>query len=688
MPDYELENRILSLTSALGDDVLLPEAFAGREALSELFRFSLEVVAEASALVAAKDLVGRRMTVGLQASEDGRRRYVNGIVSRFDAIGGDEEFHSYGVELVPSLWLLTLNTNTRVFQNSNIIAIIQAVLEPYSITFDNRTRATYPALQYCTQYRETDFHFIARLMERWGIFFHFEHSASDHKLVLDDQSSLLADTPIQSEFRYAAESGSMESVYDYLIQQCTSTATLVTGKHSSWDYWFMHDTTDRKDAATAGPLGANQHESYDSLGSSDANFNRLIGPEENARNAEQFLQNIRRDAADASTLLLKGGSNARPLQPGFSFQLKDHPLTDLNTKYVTIAVEHDALQLPPYRSHPVTRTEAYRNRFTAMPSSIAYRAPQITHRPMVHGLHTARVVVPSGADSHMDKYGRVCVQFHWDRLRKPNTVDNTLLRVAQPWAGSGWGSFFWPRVDDEVVVDFVEGDPDQPLVIGSVYNGVNKPKYDPAGQYTRSGFVTRSSLNGDASNANELRFEDKKDAEQIFINAEKDMDLRVEKDARTFVGADQHLIVKGKHLASIGGDQGVTVTGSRAEKIQANADRSVGQNSNEKIGVNYSLQVGMNQYNKTGMAHVLDAGEEMHIKGGMTVVIEGGMGLCLSGPGGFISIDPTGVTIQGLLVKINSGGEQLEGSPAQTQDPKEPGTPDEADDGSKGTKKN
>jgi type VI secretion system secreted protein VgrG len=223
-------------------------------------------------------------------------------------------------------------------------------------------------------------------------------------------------------------------------------------------------------------------------------------------------------------------------------------------------------------------------------------------------------------------------------------------------------------------------------VVGSVYNGVNLPKYDPKDHYTRSGFVTRSSLQGDASNANELRFEDKKDSEQIFINAEKDMDLRVEKDDRTFVGGDQHLIVKGKQLASIGGDQGVTVTGNYAEKIQQDANHSVGQNSNEKIGLNYSLQVGMNQYNKTGMVHVIDAGTEMHIKGGMTVVIESGAALCLSGPGGFISIDPSGVTIQGLLVRINSGGAQLQGSPAEVQNPKDPATPDEADDGSKGTK--
>lgn len=205
----------------------------------------------------------------------------------------------------------------------------------------------------------------------------------------------------------------------------------------------MSYATDLKDPSqTAAPLGPNEHEYYDYLGTADANFNRVKESAGEARNAEQFLQDIRRDATDASSLSLSGTSNARPLQPGFTFQLKNHPLSDLNIKYLTTAVTHSALQVPPYRSRPVQSAEAYGNHFTAIPSSIAYRAHQTTPKPMVHGLHTARVVVPAGAESHMDKWGRVCVQFHWDRLRKPNTVDNTLLRVAQPWAGKGWGSFF------------------------------------------------------------------------------------------------------------------------------------------------------------------------------------------------------------------------------------------------------
>jgi len=322
-------------------------------------------------------------------------------------------------------------------------------------------------------------------------------------------------------------------------------------------------------------------------------------------------------------------------------------------------------------------------------------------------MHTGQVVVPSGEESYMDKYGRVCVQFFWDRERKANTPDNTLLRVAQGWAGKGWGTYFWPRENDEVLIDFMEGDPDQPIVVGSVYNGVNMPKYDPAGQYTLSGILTRSSKNGGASNANELRFEDLQGKEQIFINAERDYDLHVEHDHHTLIGNEQHEKITANHYQEVGGEAHLLVKKKQIQEIddeahlniksnqiiQVGADKQesigsnaklkigsdshidVGQNQNEKIGMNYSLNVGMNHYNKTGMVYVVDSGEEVHIKGGMKVVIEGGLGVCMSGPGGFISIDPSGVTIQGVLVRINSGGAPLPGSPAQLQDPQAPASP-------------
>ncbi len=251
-------------------------------------------------------------------------------------------------------------------------------------------------------------------------------------------------------------------------------------------------------------------------------------------NLQSHLQNVRRDAGDTGAVAVRGASNAGVLQSGHTLVLTEYPQPSINGKYLLTAIEHEVQQQPAYRSRNTVPAGPYRNTFLAQPASLAYRASQLTPRPRVHGLLTGKVVVPAGEDSYMDKFGRVCVQFWWDRDRKANQTDNTLLRVAQPWAGKGWGTYFWPRVDDEVLIDFLEGDPDAPVVVGSLYNGANMPKYNPASEYTRSGILTRSSKTGSSGNANELRFEDRSGAEQIFINAERDMDLRVEHDARTF----------------------------------------------------------------------------------------------------------------------------------------------------------
>ena len=266
-------------------------------------------------------------------------------------------------------------------------------------------------------------------------------------------------------------------------------------------------------------------------------------------------------------------------------------------------------------------------------------------------------------------------------------MDNTWVRVAQPWAGKGWGMYFWPRKDDEVVIQFIDGDPDCPLCIGSVYNSDNLPKYALPDMSTRSGIYTRSSKDGSADNANEIRFEDKKGSEQIFINAEMDMDLRVENDSRRYVGGKDSVMVKLDQLHKISGGQHVEIAKDRMEKIGANAHLDVAMNQNEKVGQNLSVDVGMNHAAKAGMNYTMDAGMSMYLKGGMNVVIEGGMTLSLKAGGGFIAIGPEGVAISGPMVLINSGGAATPGEPGQLQSPTAPTAPDEADDGTKGGKK-
>lgn len=687
-------DRILNFTSPLGKDVLLPEFVAGAEGISELFYYQVELVADVNATINPKQIIGTKVTIGIQADDSGTQRYVNGIVASFESAGGDNEYNNYRAYIVPNLWLLTLNVNTRVFQDKTVTDVIKAVLSKYNISPSIQTSGAYTPMEYCTQYRETDFDFISRLMEQHGILYYFQHTESDHTFTLHDTSNKLSACAVQSTFRYAPEGDESEGFYDFVITGLRSKTNLITGQFTAWDYSFIRYKRlpdPLKDTATAGPLGANNHEVYDYADSAAA-YLKKAASDGKISDLSNFFQTLRRDASDAEGVIVEGVSNAISMQTGYSFTLTEYPQSAINIKYLITRIEHSIRQTPPYRTRGGTPVPPYGNSFTAIPFATLYRPPRKTRKPVVNGMHTGQVVVPSGEDSYMDKYGRVCVQFFWDRERKTNTPDNTLLRVAQGWAGKGWGTYFWPRVNDEVLIDFMEGDPDQPIVVGSVYNGVNMPKYDPAGQYTLSGILTRSSKNGGAANANELRFEDLQGKEQIFMNAERDYDLHVEHDHHTLIGNEQHEKITTNHYQEVDGEQHLTIKSAQVIQLGAGKDESitsdsklninsnahinVAQNQNEKVGANYSLNVGANHYNKVGSVYVVDSGEEVHIKGGVKVVIEGGLaGVSISGPGGFVSIDPSGVTIQGILVKINSGGAALQGSPASTEDPAAPKSP-------------
>ena len=669
-------HRLLTFDSPLGADVLLPERLTGVEGISELFCYQLELLAEKDAAVAAKDIVGKKVSVGIEAEDSGTKRYVNGIVSSFDLGGGDDEFKSYRACIVPNVWVLNLNKNTRVFQDKTVIDVIKEVLGVYSISPALNTSATYTPMEYCTQYRETDFQFISRLMEQHGILYYFKHTENDHILTLHDNSRTLTDCVIQNTFRYAPEENDREGFYDFVVQSLTSRSTMVTGKYSDWDYSFIQykSLLDPQGQSTAGPLGENSHEQYDYADSAAA-YLKKEASDGKIKDLASFFEQMRRDSGDAAGVVVEGTSNAVCMETGYTFTLSEHSQESLNAKYLVIHAEHAMQQLPSYRTRKEEIAKPYTNKFKAIPSSIVYRPPIKTRKPVVHGMHTGKVVTPSGEESYMDKYGRVCVQFWWDRNRQANTPDNTLLRVAQSWAGKGWGTYFWPRKDDEVLIDFMEGDPDQPIVVGSVYNGVNMPKYDPAGQYTLSGILSRSSKGGGEANANELRFEDLQGQEQVYMNAERDFDLHVEHDWHTLVDNEQHTKITKDQFEEVDGDRSHTLKGNLKEKIDQNSNINVGQNLNEKVGMNYSLNVGENQFNKAGMLYVVDSGQEVHIKGGMNVVIEAGMNLCLSAAGGFISIGPAGVAIQGTLVMINSGGAKIPGSPGNPTAPKAPKAP-------------
>ena len=667
---YTQENRLIALETPLGDDVLLLQGFTGSEAISRMFQFHLDLLSE-NRSIAFSDIVGKRVTVKVSLAS-GDERFFNGFVSRFAQSGSDARFTYYQMEVVPWLWFLTRNADCRIFQNMTIPDIIQKVFKDRGFTdFKLALTGSFEPREYCVQYRETDFNFVSRLMEQYGIFYFFEHEASKHTLVLGNSPSAHQPCPNQPTASYNASVGDLDD--EDVVTGWHMEQELRTGKYSLTDYNFETPSTSllSSDPTVFSVDGNNAFEIYDYPG---IYLTKSQG---------DGLTKIRMQEEEAPHLVVTGTSVCRAFTPGYKFTLSDHYRKDMDDDYLLTEVQHTASVARSYTLGETEKGENYSNHFTCIRASVPFRPPRITPKPVVQGPQPALVVGKSGEEIWVDKYGRVVVQFYWDRLGKDNEKSSCWIRVSQPWAGKNWGAMWIPRIGQEVIVSFLEGDPDRPLITGRVYNAEQMPPYTLPDNQTVSTFKSRSSKGGGTSDFNELRFEDKKGSEQIFMNAEKDMDLRVEKDSREFVGANRHLIVKTNQQEMVEGDKSGHVKGNHLEKIDGDMSLKISGDQSEKVGGSYSFQVGQAVDEKIGTKHATEAGQEIHLKAGMKVIIEAGMQVSLKGPGGFVDIGPTGVTIQGTMVLINSGGSAGSGSGASPKDPKDPKDPDQADDGSK-----
>ena len=659
MPDesYSQEHRLLAIDTPLGKDVLLLQELTGHEGISRLFEYELNLLAYDNNSISFTDIVGQKVTITVHLP-DGTPRYINGYVSRFTQGATDERvFTHYHAQVVPWLWFLTRQADCRIFQNETPPDIISQVLNLSSFKdFRLSLKSTYPKLEYCVQYRETAFNFVSRLMEEYGIFYYFDHTTQGkHTLVLADQSSALPACP-SSPISFETEVGGLED--PEVISAWRAGQEVRTGKYTVTDYNFITPSTSLLSTEpTVVNLGASQSlELFDYPGL------------HTTKDEGDTVAKVRMQEEEAGHLVIHGSGNCRGLMSGYTFELQNHYRNDQNATFITTDIRHFASAGQSYTSAESQGGESYANDFTCIPSSVAFRPVRLTPKPVVQGPQPAVVVGKQGEEIWVDKYGRVIVQFYWDRQGQKNENSSCWIRTSQPWAGGNWGAIWIPRIGQEVLVSFLEGDPDRPIITGRVYNAEQMPPYTLPDNQTRSTFMSRSSKGGGSSNYNELRFEDKKGSEQIFMNAEKDMDLRVENDSREFVGSNRSLIIKADQKEKVGGDQHSQVGGSR----------------NEKVGQNMSLQIGQALNEKTGMKFAHEAGQEIHLKAGMNVVIEAGLELTIKGSGGFINIGPAGVAIQGTMVLINSGGAAGAGSGSS---PDSPQNPDEADDGSKGGKK-
>jgi len=670
------DNRILQLVTPLGEDFLLLDKFRAHEGLSTLFRYELDLVHEETqaglvpTVIHPADLLGRPVGVSL-VQPDGNFRYFSGIVSQFSQGNRDERFTYYRAIVVPQVWLLTQRAQSRIFQHLSVPDILKRVFENLEVTFE--IQGEFHPREYCVQYRETDFDFASRLMEDEGIYYYFEHGADGHKMIVANTQQSHRKCPEKNEVPFVldltGEEGFISCVGTWLVRH-----QLQTGKYTLWDHNFElpHRRLEAEELSRFAVGHNDQLEIYDYPGNYAKRFDGVSkGGSDQASLQNIFEDNrrtveIRMQERDAEYQVSSAWSSCGSLTAGHRFRLFDHPVRTNNADYILVSIQHEAEQSPDFVSGE-TRSLAYHNSFTCIPygaEKTPYRPPRKTPRPTIQGSQTAVVVGAPGEEIFVDKYGRVKVQFHWDREGQADSNSSCWIRVAQNQAGLRWGSAYWPRVGQEVVVDFLEGDPDRPIIVGSVYNASELPPYTLPDEKTKTVMFKSLSSKG-GGGFNEIRIEDKKGSEQIFINAERNTDTRIKNDRFETVGHESHLIVKNDQLEQVGGDKHLKITGDQNEKVGGTVSLTVAQDMQEKVGSKYALQ----------------AGTEIHLKSGTNLVIETGTSLTLKVGGNFININSGGIFIVGTMVMINSGGSAGSGAGSHPETPKDPKEADTAEHG-------
>jgi type VI secretion system secreted protein VgrG len=572
-------HREASVKTALAEDALLFAGMSGVEELGRLSEFTVRLLSE-DGNVKIAEVLGKPLTVELKTSPDGDVRYFNGIVTRFRSTGWSGEFASYEATVHPWLWLLTRSSNCRIFQDKAVPDIVKEVCETYGGVVSlsvNAISGEYAALPYCVQYRETDFDFVCRLLEGAGIYFYFTHDADKHTMVLADSYGAHQAIPGYDGLKFARAERSGDWT-DESVSAWTTGGEIASSKVVLQDFDF-----EKASNCLSGGLLASANVA---AGFSQASYEIFDYPGDySVSGAGNALARARIESLHGQCERIDAVTNARGLFPGGLFTLTDHPRDDQNRDYLVTFASYD-LTGNQYESG--SGGFDFQCRIGAIGKEHPYRPLPVTPRPVVRGPQTAMVVGKAGEEIWTDKYGRIKVQFHWDRVGKSDESSSCWVRVAQGWAGKGWGAMSLPRIGMEVVVSFLEGDPDRPLVTGCLYNSDAMPPYElPAGQ-TRSTVKSRSSKDGEGFN--ELRFEDKKGSEEVFMHAERDFLRVVKNDDVLKVGfetadkGDQKIDIKNDQLLTIGHDQTVKIDGKQEVKVATTIVIEAGTSIELKVG--------------------------------------------------------------------------------------------------------
>ncbi len=657
----------LQFTARVGSlpaDLFVVVAFEFSEALSELFHGTLELASSDPGIGASSSASGGQTAslspsldqvleqpVELAVWQDGQllRRFT-GVVSEFARGDSGHRRTRYQLVVAPALWRLGLMHNSRIFQSQAPDSILKTLLGERGISdivFD--LKRTPQEREYCVQHRECDLDFLQRLAAEEGWHYRFDGTQDNQPLVIADHHGDTVTLPEASYNASAGGSSRQPAVFRFQYRQRVRVASVAMKDYTFRNpaYALMH-----QQAAAGINHQRDDYQYYDYPGrfKSDASGSAF---------SQARLDALRNDASVAS-----GSSNRPDLTAGAKLPLTGHGQADLNRDWLLTCIVHTGKQPQALEEEGGSDPTSYHNTFEAIRADKAWR-PQVSHRPLMDGPQIAIVTGPAGEEIHCDEHGRVKVRFPWDRRLRPGEVENSendehssaWLRVSQGWAGGQYGFMALPRIGHEVIVSFLDGDPDQPIITGRTYHATNTPPYALPEHKTRTVLKTQSHK-GEGSN--ELRFEDEAGQEQIYLHVQKDLDLLTEHDRTEVIKHDSHLTVENDRIGHIKANDHLTVNGERREQI----------------GQDHSFNVTGSLHLKAGTAWLSESGTELQIKAGQKAVIEAGTEITLKAGGSFVKIDPSGVALSGPAIKLNGGGSPGSGSGQSVQAPGLPGLVD------------
>ncbi|WP_394203309.1 type VI secretion system Vgr family protein [Shewanella waksmanii] len=613
-------NNIISIQTPLGKDALYLTHLSADEAISQLFSITVSMYAVGTS-ISLPSLVGKSVTIALRnAFSSGAVRYFNGVVSHMESAGMrtaasdvSEDYIDYQAVIVPAAALMQKRTNCRIYQNLSVVDIVSDLFGQHSVSFQDKTTKTYPKYDYCVQYQESDYDFVVRLLQQEGIFYFFEHSASAHTLVLADDITAYKKC---AEDQVRCYSGHLSESH---VVHWQGGLSMVSGAYTQKGYDFEQPSLFPLGSISQSELPAQSAlEVFDYIGESE--INKRPQPYANSQ-----LEAVQKDMYKCS-----GQSDCRSFAVGQFFTFKDHEDSQYKGQsFVVTAMRTSATQANQSGASQSQSNCVYKNDFECVPKSTPYRPSNLQRKPLINGVQTAIVTGDAGDEQHIDKFGRVKVQFHWDREGTFDGKSSCWIRVAQNWAGNKWGAFFFPRVGQEVLVEFINGDPDQPIVSGAVYNADLMPPYALPAKKTQSGIKTRSTKEGAADNFNELRFDDEKGKELLFLQAEKDHQLNVKNDQFDTIGRDR--------IGEVGNDDRLTIGNDAAIDVANNVALTVGKDRLSDIASNDKLTVG----------------KTLNIEAGKEIVLKTGSACIKLSSDGAISIEGTNIKVKGTNVKVD-----------------------------------